>query len=453
MTKFFTTALVALALGVATQAYAEDVKLFSFTTAKEAEGKEMTFSISAVDGGKVLVDWGTGSKEEYDVADYNADGWVFTALKGTLGNGAVEVYAPEGTKINYLDISWAKAYDELVKITSFEVFSLPDVTELSLSSNLLESLDITSCVSLATLNAYDNRLTKLAVSEANAALSSVNVLNNFNTTTGEYAETAGTNSLIGTDWSLLKALRSFNINGNKAAEGETLNLAGLSSLTTLNVNGCDLPSIDLKGLTSLKTFNAQWNKLETADLSEIVAGGASVFLAHNNLTEVKLPDTSKAQMTRCNIAFNNFTFATLPEPGMTKAAGNYVYQPQADVDPVVNGNVIDLSALAKVGDTPTVFSWTRGDEAVPETVYTVENGVFTMKATGDFICSMTNEVFPALTLTTKMITISEVSGVEAIDDVAAPVEFYNLQGVKVSGSEPGIYVRRQGNAVSKVIVR
>lgn len=33
------------------------------------------------------------------------------------------------------------------------------------------------------------------------------------------------------------------------------------------------------------------------------------------------------------------------------------------------------------------------------------------------------------------------------------VEYYNLQGVRVSGNEPGLYIRRQGSKVNKIIVR
>lgn len=35
----------------------------------------------------------------------------------------------------------------------------------------------------------------------------------------------------------------------------------------------------------------------------------------------------------------------------------------------------------------------------------------------------------------------------------APVEFFNLQGVRVENPESGLYIRRQGNKVSKVIIR
>ncbi|MCH5234544.1 MAG: hypothetical protein J1E16_04560 [Muribaculaceae bacterium] len=45
-----------------------------------------------------------------------------------------------------------------------------------------------------------------------------------------------------------------------------------------------------------------------------------------------------------------------------------------------------------------------------------------------------------------------VAGVSSIqDDVPGPVEYYNLQGVKVSHPEKGIYIRREGNKTKKVI--
>lgn len=46
------------------------------------------------------------------------------------------------------------------------------------------------------------------------------------------------------------------------------------------------------------------------------------------------------------------------------------------------------------------------------------------------------------------------SGVEELaSDENAPVEFYNLQGVRVANPESGIFIRRQGNKTSKVLVK
>jgi hypothetical protein len=49
----------------------------------------------------------------------------------------------------------------------------------------------------------------------------------------------------------------------------------------------------------------------------------------------------------------------------------------------------------------------------------------------------------------------DASGIEgvAVDNSNAPVEFYNLQGVRVANPTAGIYVKRQGNSATKVLVK
>lgn len=48
--------------------------------------------------------------------------------------------------------------------------------------------------------------------------------------------------------------------------------------------------------------------------------------------------------------------------------------------------------------------------------------------------------------------IAGIAGVEA-DGSDAPAEYFNLQGVRVENPAPGIYIRRQGASVSKVVVK
>lgn len=48
----------------------------------------------------------------------------------------------------------------------------------------------------------------------------------------------------------------------------------------------------------------------------------------------------------------------------------------------------------------------------------------------------------------------EAAGVEnVVVDENAPIEYYNLNGIRVANPENGIYIRRQGNKVSKVLVK
>lgn len=47
------------------------------------------------------------------------------------------------------------------------------------------------------------------------------------------------------------------------------------------------------------------------------------------------------------------------------------------------------------------------------------------------------------------------AGVDSVaaDNASAPVEYFNLQGVRVANPENGLYIRRQGNKVEKVVIR
>jgi len=53
----------------------------------------------------------------------------------------------------------------------------------------------------------------------------------------------------------------------------------------------------------------------------------------------------------------------------------------------------------------------------------------------------------------KLYTKSQTGITDITADEDAPVEYYNLQGIRVANPENGIYVRRQGNSVSKVYVK
>lgn len=58
-------------------------------------------------------------------------------------------------------------------------------------------------------------------------------------------------------------------------------------------------------------------------------------------------------------------------------------------------------------------------------------------------------------LKTMTVTFSTVNAITDVEiDENAPVEYYNLQGVRINGElTPGLYIRRQGNAATKVIVK
>lgn len=55
--------------------------------------------------------------------------------------------------------------------------------------------------------------------------------------------------------------------------------------------------------------------------------------------------------------------------------------------------------------------------------------------------------------TVRKLAVAGVESITADDNTNAPVEYFNLQGVRIENPANGIFIRRQGSAVSKVIIR
>lgn len=60
---------------------------------------------------------------------------------------------------------------------------------------------------------------------------------------------------------------------------------------------------------------------------------------------------------------------------------------------------------------------------------------------------------PGLKNTKKYVLDFKSSGIEAVEVENAPVEYFNLQGIRVAEPANGLYIRRQGNTATKVYIR
>lgn len=69
-----------------------------------------------------------------------------------------------------------------------------------------------------------------------------------------------------------------------------------------------------------------------------------------------------------------------------------------------------------------------------------------------------NNVWCSIILGSEITLDFEIPGLSGISNVTvadenAPVEYYNLQGVRVANPESGLYIKRQGNKATKVLVK
>ncbi len=411
--------------------------LFSFIVAPEAAGKTMTLNISTTDKQSVQVDWGNGTlSNPVETKNYETD-WEYGTPTGKVAGTNVTVYGSDPTTINKLDLAWDKEAGAETKILSANLSKLSGMDDLTVASNALTSLDLTGNAALAKLYINGNNISDIRFPE-NCALTRIEAQN-----TAE----AGENDLFKVDLSKATKLNYLVINfNNKNSEATTINLENNTELATLMATDCNLETIDVSKLAKLAQLTVNNNNLETVDVSQMNEKGR-LFAMNNKISSLVLP----AKLATLYVSNNKLTFETLPS---TSIATNYTYNNQKPMVVTAAEGKVDLSSQAMVDNVETVYVWTSGTEEIKD--FSVMNGLFTFtKSAEKAVCTMTNAMLPKLSLTTVPVDItvegSAVEEIEATDNCEA--EYFNLQGVKVSGNEPGIYIRRQGNKTSKVIVK
>ena len=116
------------------------------------------------------------------------------------------------------------------------------------------------------------------------------------------------------------------------------------------------------------------------------------------------------------------------------------------------GITVDLNNVIYFGEGQWAGKGIMEDSKVKAEVYAAKDAAGIAKVQGwdAFNQKKLFNGYPALNTQTYL-TVGAVFGDEV--DENAPVEYYNLSGVRVSNPTPGIYIMKQGTKVTKVIVR
>lgn len=275
-------------------------------------------------------------------------------------------------------------------------------------------------------------------------------------------------------------LTEMSLEGNNFTE---IDLAKYPALKIVALGGNQLSSIDFSKAPNLEVASAANNQLtevklgnnnlwglylDSNNLSDIDFSGApnisQLSVTHNQLSEINVEMLSRLIMLAIND--NQFTFKTLPLHKSNYIVYNYYNQAPIDVQ-CIDG-IVDLSDQAMVNGTATTYRWfldvpvlnqdtgeLEGEELILDYEYTLENGVTTFLTSLDGVmCVMTNTQLPNVYIYTNLLNaVSGIEDVVADSDNNAPVEYYNLQGIKVENPESGVYIRVQGNTVTKVLIK
>lgn len=215
----------------------------------------------------------------------------------------------------------------------------------------------------------------------------------------------------------------------------------------------------VKGVTTFENLIIDFNNISvsTSQEGQIEAGDRNLNLSNILITGV--PEDGKHAIyakAQRRVTLNNVTgnASILLKHNGTNGANATISGDNSISFTMENAaNQITVADEGITNTTPIDITYT--DAAGVSSDNVPDNTVVVKNCTDPKLFNITNE---GLTLAAKdgnLILAKKVSsGVENVmtEDADAPVEWFNLQGIRVANPENGIYIRRQGSKVEKVVL-
>ena len=235
-----------------------------------------------IDGNYVAID--TNTDNEIDVTE------------------ALAIYQLDVKSSNITDLSGLENFTNLTRleinlneISVFDGTAFTNLEYLNFSNNLLTSVDVTGLVSLQIFWAYGNPFNTIDLS----TLSSLEFLNI------DYCD-----NLTSLDVSNLTNLTDLSCSSNDTMT--SLNLSGCTALEDLNCQYGALTSLDLSGLSNLSTMFAENNNISTIDVTGAVSLG-NLNIAFNQITTLTVQDLPVLQsISATGNMISNFDIQNCP---------------------------------------------------------------------------------------------------------------------------------------------
>jgi|GEM_PF-1692367 carbohydrate binding family 6 len=202
-------------------------------------------------------------------------------------------------------------------------------------------------------------------------------------------------------------------------------------------------------ITTLTTSEIEANNVQTPDGKNNLSG---VMFNNSPLTLLLLKNSSNTTprwwgtatiKPELRVYTNNEITVAVSENGYKLSSVEFTRGTAA----ATNFNALDVTATTNLGEGQE-GTWDKETKTWTAPNGIVNKVVFTVSANAR-MCGIT-----AVYVADPNATAAGIEGIAAENNADAPVEYYNLQGVRVNGENlsNGIYIRRQGSDVSKVYI-
>lgn len=184
--------------------------------------------------------------------------------------------------------------------------------------------------------------------------------------------------------------------------------------------------------------------IKYANGDQIPAGVTGKYQLFNGLPQLSSP---KAETFLAGVAGNPVAPVEIDLADVTNALGNTLISlTDVKIEPVMEDGAEKANNYTVSQGGDEILLYNQFANAQFYDVVTVTTGEH-MNLKAIVTCYKNNvQLYP--------VEVTEMSGVSnVVVDENAPVEYFNLQGIRVDNPENGIYIRRQGANVSKVYVK
>jgi len=454
MKRILTVLLIACVFIMPIEAKERSQELIATITTDSSQGELIQIYIKTSFPGDFVFEFGENNSVDLNTPGLNL---YFGGSKYMGNGGVIKIYGDytnvtglkmESSKVTDLDLSKLTQIDEILltherSLKEIDLSHQSLLTNVSIESGGLESINFGSVSKIETLNLYNNKLKSLDVSNLTELtslnvkvneLESLDLSNNTNITSLLLSD----NSLKSIDLSPFDKLNTLELSNLGLTE---IDLSGKNTLRSLDVSKNELTSINVFPCPNLNQLNCSGNKLEKLDLSRSSVL-TSIMCNNNQIEEISLSSLLGA-LAGFNCSNNRLTFANLPLPRSNWSA--YTYFPQAMIEVPEEADMIDLSSQYNINGKITEYTFFTEffDELVEGVDYMMNEGVFTFLKDQEekVYCEMNNASFPMNIVSMRLRTnyFMPKAGTSIDNNEDRPVISIEDRMIKVEGT-PGIKV-------------
>lgn len=174
----------------------------------------------------------------------------------------------------------------------------------------------------------------------------------------------------------------------------------VKKIKELDISSKELLEVDLSKLTSLEKLNCSNNSISDLNIDNLPI--SYLNCSNNKLTKIKISKSVEIKDLICNN--NSIPFSQLPTR-LPVNSGIYKYAPMNKIGPskkIPIGEQINYILESSISGNPTTFTWYKDNQKLENTDQT---GLYIPTSPGDYYCTMTNNLFPDLTIATSTVNV------------------------------------------------